>query len=351
MTAFKKFAAALCVLFVVTLFFACSKKAPGGDERTLIQVRDYAERIVAIEKPAKRLVVMADNALVVVKQLQAVETVVALDSKTKGFLPLSILKDINPTLLDIPDVGKTKSPNYEQIIELNPDLILLKGNKESADMMQEKTNVPVACVISKDGYDFDLYLIVGKLLGKEKEAAGLVNLFETHKMNIEKIVSSIEESKKKSAYIVVQNSKNNFFKTQKGSLSLELAGLKNVAANANKVDQWGFAELSKEAFIDYNPSLIFLDKPYSESGIHKDDLMADPTFLFSDAVKKQRIFYTHSFALPKDYVYVIAEAYYYANTAYPNIVTEDVYKNAINEIFKAAYGIDNYYETWKKSLL
>ena len=346
----KKYKLLMSAIIVSLVFVSCSKKPVQQKADSVIQITDYAARTVTLEKPAEKIVVMADNSLVVVKQLNAIEKVVALDSKTKGYLPLSILNQTNPELMALPDVGKTKSPNYEYIISLSPDLILFKGNKDTSDQLQEKTNIPVACILSKGDYDFELYTTIGKLLGKEAEAKKLVKMFSQQKQTLEEITNKIPAEQKKNAYIVVQNSKENLFKTQKASVSLSLSGITNVAQNANKVDDWGFAEVSKEEFMNYNPDLIFLDMPVSELDIQKEDLLSDATFAFSDAAKQKRIYLTHTFSLPKDYVYVIAEAYYYAHKAYPDLISEKLYRGAINTIFANAYGMENYYESWEKTL-
>lgn len=336
--------------FVPLLYFGCTKKDFEA-KKAFIEITDYAERTVKLEKPAEKLVVMADNAFVIVKQLGGFENVIALDSKTKRFLGLSILSKTNPESSDLPDVGKTNSPNYEYIISLAPDLILFKGDKDSANTLEEKVGIPVACVKSLSGYDFNLYAVIGKLLGKNEKAVSLVRLLEKHKENLERKLNTIPESERKSAYIVLQNSRNNLYRTQKSSQSLDLAGIANAAAHAQKADEWGRAELSKEEILNLTPDFVFLDYPVSESGITKDLISEDPNFLFIDAVKQGKIYLTHSYGLPKDYVFVIAEAYYYAHLAYPSIITEKEYESAVDSIFEAAYGIKNYYEDWKKSLL
>lgn len=340
----------VCILLAVLLVVGCSKKSIPSSS-TEIELVDYSGRTVKLPKPAERIVVMADNSLVIVKQLKAIDRVVALDSKTKGYLPISILNSTDPDLNDLPDVGKTKSPNYELIISLSPDLILFKGDKDSADMLQEKTNVPVASILSTGDYDFGIYEVIGKLLGKGDEAETLIKMFTEQKSALEQKTSVIPEAEKKSAYIVTQNSRDYLFKTLKGSISLDLANIRNVAADANKVDEWGFADISKEEFLNYNPDLIFIDKPTSETGIHKETVMSDSTFIFSKAIKQGALFYTHSFSLPKDYAFVIAEAYYYAFIAYPGRIAKEFYMDAIDTIFDIAYGIKGYYEDWEKTLL
>ena len=134
----KNYKAFLIVLFLPFLFNGCTKKENITSSHS-ITITDYANREVILEKPAERIIVMADNAFMIVKQLGAIENVVALDSKTKGYLDLYLTSKTNPELESLPDVGKTKNPNYELILSLNPDLILFKGNEESADIIQEKT--------------------------------------------------------------------------------------------------------------------------------------------------------------------------------------------------------------------
>lgn len=338
------------VVLIIFLFASCTKKTFENTNKE-IQVTDYANRIVTLEKPAEKIVVMADNALVIVKQLKAVDKVVALDSKTKSNLPLSILSEINPKLNELPDVGKTKSPNYEYIMSLSPDLILFKGNKQQADTIEEKTGVPVASVLSLEGYDFEIYKMVGKLLGRATEAEKLIASFQSYKKSLEEKVAGIDEENKKRAYIVVQNSKNDLFKTQKASMSLDLANIANLAVSANDVDEWGFANISKEETLKWQPDFVLLDIPVNATSISKAAIQNDSTLKFWKCVSSgDGIFYTHTFTLPKDYVYVISEAYYYANLAYPEVVTDTDFANAVNSIFNFAYGIENYYESFLKTL-
>ena len=338
------------VLFVVSsilLFIGCSKKQT-VNMLTGISVTDYAGRTVSLEKPAERIIILADNSFQIVKELDAVDKVVGLDSKTKGCWNLYLMSKTNPELASLPDLGKTKSPNYEQIISLNPDLILLKGNKDAADVLQIKTGIPVAAIVSKSGYDFEIYSLIGKLLGKDKTAELVIKELKFQKENLESLLKSVLENEKKSAYIVIQNSKGNLFRTLKNADSLALANISNSAASASKVDEWGFAEVSKEEFLNWNPDFIFLDSPLSEKAISKKTLLDNDTYRFLSAVKNNQIFVTHSFSCPKDYVFVIAEAYYYAHIAYPEKLSEKEYRSAINSIFEKTYGIKNYYEEWEK---
>ena len=341
----------ISILIILTIFISltsCSKKKASKTFST-IQITDYAERKISLDKPSERIIVMADNAFQIVKELGAIEKVAGLDSKTKGYWDLYLMSKTNPELSNLPDLGKSKSPNYEQILSLNPDLILLKGNKEAADLLQSKTGIPVAAIVSKSGYDFEVYSIIGKLIGKDKTSEIVIKELKSQKEKLETLLKEVPEKQKKSAYIVVQNSKGNLFRTLKNADSLALANISNVGASASKVDEWGFADVSKEEFLNWEPDFIFLDEPVSESSITKKTLLDDATYQFLSATKNNQIFVTHSFSCPKDYVFVISEAYYYAHIAYPEIISEKEYKAAINSIFDKTYGLKNYYEEWKKS--
>ena len=235
----------ILTILVILIFFSCTK-TENSKTSSKIQLVDYAGREISLTTPAERVIVMADNAFQIIKELDAIDKVVGLDSKTKGYWDLYLISKTNPELETLPDLGKTKSPNYEQILSLNPDLILLKGNKDIADDLQLKTGVPVVSIVSKHGYDFEIYRVIGKLLGKEETAETVINELKVQKEKLETLLKSVPESEKKSAYIVVQNSKNNFFRTLKNADSLTLANISNVATSAKKVDEWGFAEISKE---------------------------------------------------------------------------------------------------------
>ena len=148
---------------------------------------------------------------------------------------------------------------------------------------------------------------------------------------------------------LITNSKGNLFRTLKKADSIALAKIENFAVAASKVDEWGFAEVSKEEYLNWKPDFIFLDEPLSENSISKQILLNDSTYKFSSAVRDNKIFVTHPFSCPKDYVFVVAEAYYYARIAYPQLLSEEDYKSTINSIFDKAYGLKNYYEEWEKS--
>lgn len=326
-----------------------NSSAKNNNKQNKIEIVDYVQRKVVLDKPAEKIVVMADNCFMVVKQLGAENKIVGLDSKTKGYWDLYLVSKTNPELANLPDVGKTKNPNYEYIISLEPDLILFKGNKEAANTLEEKTRIPVAVVNSKSGFDFEIYNVIGLLLGKEKEAKKIIDELSSRKEIIEEKLANVS---RKSAYIVVQNAKNTPFRTQIDSVSLELAAITNVLQTniAGKVDEWGFAEISREEFINMNPDFIFIDYPTSSMSISKQSIKTNDAFNFCNALENNDIYYTHSFSAPKDYAYVIAEAYYYANIAYPEIITEDIYKEAINSIFEKTYSVKNYYEDFQDSL-
>ena len=336
-----------CLLALLNL--SCLKEKVEGS--CAIEVTDYAGRTVKLQKPAKKIVVMADNALVVVKQLDSIQTVIALDSKTLTNFKFSILSTTDPSLADLPDVGSTKSPNYEFLVSITPDLVLLKGDKDAGDVLAEKTGIPTACVKSINGYDFNLYLFIGKLLGQDERAEFVVKQLEKHKEYLENKLSVLKNDEKKSAYLIIQNSGKNLYKTQKFCQAFELACLENVAKDATRFNEWGTVEFSKEEVLNITPDLVFLDYNSLSTSISKDTVYNDSIFSLLYAIKNKRLYYTHNFSLPKDYVYVVAEAYYYAHLAYPQIIDEVQYRSAINAIFEATYGIENYYEDWEKPLL
>lgn len=145
---------------------------------------------------------MIDNSFAIVKQLNVIDKVIMLDSKTKGRWNLYLMSKTNPELADLSDVGKGKSSNYEYIISLESDLILFKGNKDAANTLENKTGIPVASIISTLKYDFEIDNIIGKLLNREKEAEKVIKELTTKKQFLESKLKNISESDRKSTYIL-----------------------------------------------------------------------------------------------------------------------------------------------------
>jgi iron complex transport system substrate-binding protein len=315
-----------------------------------ISIVDYGGREISLPKIANRVVVMADSALCIVSQLDADDMIVALDTKTLAHSNNLVAFIKNPSLRNLPDVGKTKNPNYEAILSVNPDVVIAKVSAESADIMQRQLGIPVVCIRSIPEIDYDIYRFVGKIIGKEKKAEEVINFLSKKIAYLEEKVKLVEEDKK-TVYMALFTSNKNYVHTMPNVLSLSLAGGINVAAEIKNINEWGQCEVSKESILKWNPDFIFVDAPLNDNALFIDDLRKDPILEFLPAVENNNCMYTFSsFELPKDHVGLIASAYYFANELYPELLSTDECDAKINEIYTKIYNLPNYYTNWKNRI-
>lgn len=340
-----------CLLFSCGNVKQDSQKQNVSTSITSVSITDYANRTVTLARPATKIVCMAANSLCVLASLGMLENIVALDKKCFDILPFCIAKDIRPALKDLPNIGKSSSPDCEAIAKLKADLILFSGNAKDADMIQEKTGAKVAVIKSLEGFDFEIYTKIATLVGKEKRAKEVTSFLQRKIQALQTALKDLRQEQIKTAYIVLQSSSGNLFKTMKSNQSLEAANVKNPAQNTTQKAEWGVVEFSKEALIEINPDVIFLDKPLKENDIRPKTLQNDATFSFLQAVKKGNVHYMLSFMLPKDYVYVVLEGFYFANVCYPAFVSQQMTEDAVNDLFYFVYGIKDYYEKFQKTIL
>lgn len=339
-----------CFLLFFALCLSISQLVAHAEEATAITIKDYTGRKISLKSKPKRIVVMASQALVVLAQLKATDEIVGLDSRTLKYSSLFLPFKLYPNLEKVQDVGRNYNPNYEAILNVYPDVIILRGSKKDALLMEEKTKIPVIAVRFEEGYNYNIYHLLGSLCKKEKLANEVVSKIVEKKEELEKLIKKIPIKKRKKAYLMLQSTKKDFYQTVKNIQSFELAGVVNIATEKlPAISDWGSCVISKEEFILQNPQYIFLDYPISSISIQKENIFSDEVMKLVEATKSQQIYITHSFSLPKDYVYVVCEAYYYAHILYPHVVTEQIYKNAIDDVFFTIYGIESYYEYWTSS--
>lgn len=107
----------ICLLAVWALAGAAIP-AWGGDTHAVV---DTHGRTVRIQVPVRRMVVMSENAMEVLRVLDAVDRVVGVSDYVAS------RKDFWPELAGIPSAGNWSAPNYELIASLQPDLVIFYG--------------------------------------------------------------------------------------------------------------------------------------------------------------------------------------------------------------------------------
>ncbi len=130
------FSRLLACVFVFCLVFASVCAAEDRQYRT---VTDARGKQIEVPLPVKRIAVINENAMEILRMLQAMDHVVAVSDY------IASRKSYWSELADLPKAGGWRSPNYEAIASVMPDLVLCYGRSpgQEAERMLEPVGAKV----------------------------------------------------------------------------------------------------------------------------------------------------------------------------------------------------------------
>lgn len=318
-----------------------------------IKITDVEGREVELKKPAQKIVDCTGlGGVRILIQLEAEDLLVGATDKT-----IEVFKKVNvygtifhpvskaaPELKDLPDIGAYNEPDVQKIISLNPDVILVGwGGKELADSLYKQTGIPTVCIGRMDGhFDYDLYEIVGKVIGKENKAAELTSYLKETLKVVTNVTNNIPENEKKSIYFWIYPVIGNAPRSNGIYDAFEYAGAINVASTDQGIALY---ETSNEQIAAWDPEYIFLQSYKADlEGYHTmDTLKKDPVLKNMQAVKNNKVYNLRGPASDWDTAIEGTEVFYVAKILYPDLFKDlDVEKYG-NEIMKKFYGVDGLY--------
>lgn len=254
-----------------------------------ISIKDSYGNIVLVPSPPKRIVVCNGNVSEAICALGAADSIVGRSSST--IFP--------PVLKSRTDVGNWMAPNVEKIISLKPDIFFGYGLYTDKKVVQQLKSHGIP-VVMLDCYFLhsmtDDMTTLGKILGKEKEAADFNAFYlKYYKLAVDR-TKSIPESKRPLLYVDYYT---DYGTVSKGSASQELLdaiGARNVAYSLGVP----FPKISSEWVVAKNPQVIFkvvsssVPNGYGQSqGTLKmklQSIMQRPGWGNISAVKNKRVF-------------------------------------------------------------
>ncbi len=195
----------------------------------------------------------------------------------------------NSKFCDFPQEAKSKikiggfiDPDYEKIVELNPDVVIVPKTKDGR-IEQRLEKLGVKCfVLNGEGLNFisqDVRLL-GRLTGKIAEAEKVAAEFES-------IISTNSNPPKKHRAIFMFGR----MAAGKGSFVgdiIERCGLENCA----KAIGIPWAEVSREFVLSARPEIIFAEIVNDADKARLEKFFrSDPIWRSTDAVKKSAIFF------------------------------------------------------------
>ncbi|HJJ71142.1 MAG TPA: ABC transporter substrate-binding protein [Methanocorpusculum sp.] len=326
---------ALLAVFAVLISAGCVTTDSPGDSEGMVTITDAFGRDVTIpENPEKIAVVGSGSMRYFVYLGIDLDDVCAVDYQdsklniqTVNVRPYALA---NPEILEIPEVGAAKGVvDNEKLLMSGAEILFMGGasssNTEVANEIQEKTGIPVVMFytgnyVTDSEKIQDTLLMLGEILNKEQRAKDLIAYFDAVEADLKKRVAGL--SAEETVYVggVSYNGVHGLDGTDPTYYPFAALNIKNAAAEVTSVSQTGYAQISKEKLLEWDPEIIFVDLNTMEAagggGIY--ELQNDPAYKGLSAVKSGKVFAVNPHtSMGTNHETSMANAYYIGTILYP----------------------------------
>ena len=291
-----------------------------------ITVNDFADRIVTVNKPIKRVFVISGGRE---DGLEAIR-VFGIPDKVVG---ISIRKGLEAYFPELSKLPQVDLKDYEGMLSLNPDLVITAYPSVSVEAAKKLPGVTVVCV--SVGYKPEIskgMTTLGYICDKEDEAKHYLNDFVDKRFDLIKArTEGLSEEKRSKVYEAAYGGPYRVYPQE----LVEAAGGRDIFAGlpiGSSVDP--------EAVIAKNPDIIIKKMKQTDSGYDfdvddvskakaiRDEIMSRPELANVNAVKNGRVYVIYGLMC-----YGLQQPIpiaYYAKWFYPEIF-EDFNPKAIHQ--------------------
>lgn len=241
------------LLLAMVMLLACTAVNAEG---TAVEVTDMTQRTVTLDAPATRVVAITAANVEVLYALGAGETLVGRGEYC----------DYPAEALDVPSVKSGTDLNVEEILALEPDVVLMDTMGQTTEQVEALENAGVKVVMTKeDGIEgvYTAIELIGKVVGKNDEAAALVTDMKNTFAEVTAAAQNADFAGK-TVYFEISPLQWGLWTGGNGTFMDEIGqmlGLTNIFAD---VDGW--ASVSEEQVLERNPDYIVTTSSYYGEG-------------------------------------------------------------------------------------
>lgn len=342
----KKIAVLMTVALLAAGFGGCAntdsetKEQTGGTDGATQIVVDSVGREVELPDPVTKAVVANAYNTEIINAIDALDCVIGVDYniyQDKESWQNRFTEDMV--------IGKSqKELNYEKIIELDPEVLILTGNGtyEEAEEQLEPFGIQVVVCDAYYTNQFEQSCeILGQIFGKEEEAEELRSYFMD---KLDYISEQLEGVEKKTLYFEYRTEGNTTVPGDFFYYMVEYSGADNIFKEAENV------QIETEAVVAANPEYIvkvsapdvyssYYPPTQEEHAAIKEELISRPGWDEIDAVKNDNILllshYVHGGASK------LVGTMYIAKFLYPDLLPdlhpEEVFRDWLEKYQKLDY--------------
>ena len=225
------------------------------EEAAGVTVTDMTGREITLEKAAERIVALTASDCEIIYALGAGDKLVGRGEYC----------DYPAEVMDVPSVQSGYDTNIEQILALEPQVLVMSTMAQSEEQIQQLENAGVKVVVS-DAQDiqgvYEAIRMIGKLLGKDNEAETICSSMQATFDAVSGQVAA--DGEEKTVYFEVSPLEYGLWTAGSHTFMDEIAqmlGLKNAFADVE-----GWAAISEEQVLERNPDYIVTISMYFGEG-------------------------------------------------------------------------------------
>lgn len=242
-----------------------------------VTLTDMTGREITLDEPATRIVALTPSDCEILYAIGAGDLLVGRGKYC----------DYPAEVLDIPAVESGSDTNIEQIVELQPQVLIMSTMSQTDEQVQQLEAAGIHVVVS-DAQDIDgVYTainMIGELVGKQDEAASVV---ESMQKTFDEIKANAGDGTK-TIYFEVSPLEYGLWTAGTGTFMDEIAnmmGLKNCFADVE-----GWAGISEEQVLERNPDYILtISMYYGEGPTPEEEIASRAGWENVTAVKNGKI--------------------------------------------------------------
>ena len=262
------------LFLALVLLLACAPVlAEGG-----LTVTDMTGREITLDGPAAKIVALTASDVEIIYALGAGDLLVGRGEYC----------DYPAEVLDKPVVKSGAETNLEEILALEPDVVIMATMAQTVDQVNALEEAGVKVIVS-DAQNLDgvytAITLIGQIVGKNDEAAALVKEMQD---TFEGIKAKASDSGK-TIYFEVSPLEWGLWAAGKGTFMDELAAICGLTNAFADVDGWG--AISEEQVFEKDPDYIVTTSMYwGEGPTPVEEIMGRAGWDKLNAVQNNRIF-------------------------------------------------------------
>ncbi|NLL62670.1 MAG: ABC transporter substrate-binding protein [Ruminococcaceae bacterium] len=330
----------LALFLVINMCFslvACSnerKETEVKPKKETITVTDMSGRKVEIPADTEKNTVGSTYGVVTpfLVTLQMSDRVLATNFKSKSFVRM-----VDEVIVETGNIGNINL-DAEALATFSPDVYICKRSDTEKIEVAAKLGIPAITISAEVPEEvLDAYELLGKIFGVEDRAKEIIDYLNNELDEIDKLVATIPEDKKKTALCMGSELGRVAGSDMLQTMMIERAGGKSVVADI-KGDR-GWVTIGVEEVFSRDPEFLFVTSSsvldYTIEKIYKDKAWSG-----MQAVKKKNVYQVpariDSWDMPGPGF--VLGIYYMMHRMYPDVVNNKMMQEKIDSYYTYLYG-------------